>query len=156
MGLETDFHARLQTYQVVGFDTMVFIYQFEDHPTFAPLTQQLFEAVERGQVSAHISVLVAGEVLTGPKKAGNQEILLLYRHILSNYPNLVLDPVTMQVMECMSDLRARYNLKTPDAIHVATALLHGAQAFVTNDERLRQVEAEGLDILVLSDFSGMG
>jgi len=56
----------------------------------------------------------------------------------------------MRVMEKMSDLRVAYGLKTPDAIHVATALLHGAQAFVSNDAGLKRVKE--LDVLVLEDY----
>jgi predicted nucleic acid-binding protein len=156
VGLGASFRTVLLSHGVVSFDTMVVIYHFEDHPKYASLTQLLFEAVDRGDLLAQISVLVAGEVLTGPKKAGDQEMLLHYRHVFSSYPNLELLPATMQVMELASDLRARYNLKTPDAIHLGTALCHGARAFVTNDEQMRQVGAEGLEVLILSDFVKAG
>jgi len=49
-------------------------------------------------------------------------------------------------------LRVAYGLKTPYAIHVATALLNGAQAFVTNDAGLKRVNE--LDVLVLEDYIG--
>lgn len=153
MGRVASFAAALEPYHFIGFDTMVFIYHFEDHPVFADLTQILFRAIAEGKLSAHVSVLLAGEVLVGPKKVGDQESLLHYRHVFGNYPNLVVHPVTMEVMERVSDLRARQGLPTPDAIHLATALVHGAQAFVTNDKRLRRVAPDGLDILVLSDFT---
>ena len=149
MGVE-DFCRSLRGYQVLGFDTMIFIYHFEDHPLFAPLTEPLFEAVDRGDLSAEVSVLLAGEVLTGAKQAANNEILLRYRHIFSEFPNLTLHGADMRVMEKMSDLRVAYGLKTPDAIHIATALLNGAQAFVTNDAGLKRVNQ--LDVLVLEDY----
>jgi predicted nucleic acid-binding protein len=149
MGVE-DFCRTLRSYQVLGFDTMIFIYHFEDHPLFAPLTEPLFEAIDRGDLSAEVSVLLAGEVLTGAKKAVDNEMLLRYRHILGEFPNLTLHDADMRVMEKMSDLRAAHGLKTPDAIHVATALLNSAQAFVTNDTRLKRVNE--LDVLVLEDY----
>jgi predicted nucleic acid-binding protein len=149
MGVE-DFRRTLRSYQVLGFDTMIFIYHFEDHPLFAPLTDPLFEAIDRGDLLAEVSVLLAGEVLTGAKKAADNEMLLRYRHIFGEFPNLTLHGADMQVMEKMSDLRVAYGLKTPDAIHMATALLNGAQAFVTNDARLKQVNE--LDVLVLEDY----
>jgi predicted nucleic acid-binding protein len=149
MGVE-DFCRTLHSYQVLGLDTMIFVYHFEDHPAFAPLTEPLFEAIDRGEILAELSVLLAGEVLTGAEKAADNEMLLRYRHIFSEFPNLTLHDADMRVMEKMSDLRAAYGIKTPDAIHVATALLHGAQAFVTNDAELKRVNE--LDVLVLEDY----
>lgn len=37
-------------------------------------------------------------------------------------------------------LRARYGVRTADAIHLATALVAGASAFVTTDRRLARVK----------------
>ena len=151
MGLE-EFRASLVPYQIVGLDAMNFIYHFEGNPLFGPLTKVLFREILEGRLQAVISVLVAGEVLTGTKKAGDAELVLRYRHIFSAFPNLAVFAVDMSVVEKMSDLRAKYGLRTPDAIHIATALLNGAQAFVTNDAQLKQV-AE-LDVLVLQDYIG--
>jgi uncharacterized protein len=35
-----------------------------------------------------------------------------------------------------AELRARYNIKTPDALHLAAAQLHGCDQLWTNDDRL--------------------
>lgn len=35
-------------------------------------------------------------------------------------------------------LRARYGFRTPDAIHLAAAIVHDCDLFITNDYRLRQ------------------
>ena len=149
MGVD-EFRIALGTYKVIGLDAMSFIYHFEKKPHFGPITKALFAHIQAGKASAVISVLVAGEVLTGVKKARNQEMILRYRHIFGTLPHLVIRDANMRVMEKMSDLRAAYGLKTPDAIHVATALLNGAQAFVTNDVSLKRVNE--LDVLVLEDY----
>ena len=44
------------------------------------------------------------------------------------------EPVSVTVLERAVDLRAQYNLKTPDAIHIATGILAGATVFVTRDQ----------------------
>jgi predicted nucleic acid-binding protein len=149
MGVD-EFRTALNAYEVIGLDAMSFIYHFEKKPHFGPITKVLFAHIQAGKVSAVISVLLAGEVLTGVKKVGNREMILRYRHIFSEFPNLALHDADMRVMEKMSDLRVAYSLKIPDAIHLATALLHGAQAFVTNDAGLKRVNE--LDVLVLEDY----
>ena len=149
MGVDR-FRTALNAYKVIGLDAMSFIYHFEKKPHFGPITKALFAHIQAGKALAVISVLVAGEVLTGVKKAGDQEMILRYRHIFGTFPHLAVHDVDMRVMEKMSDLRAAYGLKTPDVIHMATALLNGAQAFVTNDAGLKRVNE--LDVLVLEDY----
>jgi predicted nucleic acid-binding protein len=69
--------------------------------------------------------------------------MLLFR----NFPHLSVIPVTDDIAERAAFLRARYNLRTPDAIQVATALISGSPAFLTNDKSLSSIE--GIDIVIL-------
>lgn len=49
-----------------------------------------------------------------------------------------------------AELRAKYRLRTPDAIQIATSIIGKAGAFITNDIDLKKVkEAE---VLILDDF----
>ncbi len=43
-------------------------------------------------------------------------------------------------------LRAQHGLRTPDAIHAATALAGQADGILTNDRALTCLEAEGLQV----------
>lgn len=58
-----------------------------------------------------------------------------------------IDPETARIA---ADLRIRYNLRTPDALQLATAIRTGCDAFLTNDAALKKVRE--LRILVLSDL----
>lgn len=49
---------------------------------------------------------------------------------------LIIVELTPSVVERATELRALYHLKTPDAIHCATALEVGASAFLTGDRSL--------------------
>lgn len=42
-------------------------------------------------------------------------------------------PVTLSLLRGAANLRANTNLKTPDAIHAATAINAGCTLFLTND-----------------------
>ena len=142
---------RLRQVDIVGLDTMVFIYAFERHPDYGSLAQAIFRALEDGLCRGSVSVLALGEVLTGVKKAQNSELLLRYRDIFQRFPGLTVADADAVVMERMSDLRARYGIPTPDAIHLGTALACGAGAFVTNDIRLQKVTE--IEVLVLAEFA---
>ena len=47
-------------------------------------------------------------------------------------------------------LRAYYGLKTPDALQLATALISASHAFLTNDERIPEIE--GIQVLILDRY----
>jgi len=49
-----------------------------------------------------------------------------------------------------AQIRADHNLRTPDAIHAATALAAGVTGFITNDPVFRRIES--LEVLVLDDL----
>lgn len=142
--------AQLRQAGVVGLDTSVFIYAFERHPDYGPLSRAVFRELESGRCQGSASALALGEVLVGAKKADNPELVLRYRDVFQRFPGLTMHYADAAVMEQMADLRVRYGLPTPDAIHIGTALVHGANAFVTNDSGLKRITAP--KVLVLSEF----
>ena len=56
-----------------------------------------------------------------------------YDRIFNQLENLSLVPVHREVLWQAAKLRAGQNLKTPDAIHLATALLTGCKALLSQD-----------------------
>jgi predicted nucleic acid-binding protein len=60
---------------------------------------------------------------------------------------LVLAEVSAAVVERATDLRARYNLKTPDALHYATAVEVGATVFLTGDRALARCSEVPVQVL---------
>jgi predicted nucleic acid-binding protein len=88
-------------------------------------------------------------VLVKPLKDRNAALVALFRSVLLGTAGLHCLPVSLRVLEVAADLRARHGLKTPDAIHAATALIAGSVQFVTNDMGFRRVP--GLPVIVLSE-----
>ena len=60
---------------------------------------------------------------------------------------LILAEVSSAVIERATELRARHNLKTPDAIHFATALESGATLFLTGDRTLSRCSEVPVELL---------
>jgi predicted nucleic acid-binding protein len=123
-------------------DTAPWIYVLESHPQFADRFVGLFEAAAKGHVLIALSTITLAEVLTGPFKAGQTALTKRYEKALLQYR--VVD-VSAPIAALAAQLRARYRLKLPDALQLATALDMGAVALVTHDRDFSQVS--GLDIL---------
>jgi predicted nucleic acid-binding protein len=142
----------LSRHKQVGADTMVFIYHLQDHPTYASLTQTIFEAWEEGRNSGVTSVVTMLEILVKSKREGNLDAAHDYQELLTTYPNLHILDVDLAVAVLAADLRAKYAIRTLDALQIATALHAGASGFITNDEQLKQVAEVGLEIVLLDDL----
>jgi len=126
--------------QIIGIDTMVFIYHLEDHQEFSNITEMLFDDIEKGKYHAATSFLTLLEILVKPKREGLTKVVTDYRDLLLTFPNLRFFPVDLPVSDLASTLRAKYSISTPDAIQIATAITERASVFITNDEQLKKVE----------------
>jgi predicted nucleic acid-binding protein len=144
--------AFLSRHKKVGLDTMVFIYHLEDHPRYGPLTQRIFEALEAGENRGVTSVIALLELLVRPKVEGREEVAREYLHLLTTYPNLAILAIDVGVAEIAAELRAKYGVRTPDALQLAAAVQAGATGFITNDRRLEAIKE--LEIGVLDDLLG--
>ncbi|MEZ4636810.1 MAG: PIN domain-containing protein [Caldilineaceae bacterium] len=134
----------------VAFDSAPIIYYIEDHPKYAGRVQTYIDALRDNSLRAYASVITLTEVLSRPKQLRLPVLEQRYTTLLQKSRNFLLQPVTVQVALQAADLRARYNLRTPDAIHVATALTAGCEALLTNDRQLKRIEE--ITVLVLDDL----
>ena len=70
-----------------------------------------------------------------PRKENNLALLTDYNYFLNEFINIYC-PINTEVLEVALEIRAKYNFKTPDSIHLATAIYCKCDSFVTNDKRL--------------------
>ena len=140
----------LKTHPVIGLDSSLFIYHLEDHPRYAPLTEIIFSALEKGANKGVSSWLTLMEILVKPKTEGLLQAARDYEYYLTTFPNLTFYEMDLEVAKKASDLRATERIKAPDAIQIATALLYGATAFITNDKIFERIK--GIDVLILDKF----
>jgi len=140
----------LKNHPVIALDTSLFIYHIEDHPRYAPLTEIIFSALEKGAINGVTSYLTLMEILVKPKADGLLQAARDYEYYLTTFPNITFYEMGLDVAKKASDLRATERMKTPDAIQLATALLFGATAFLTNDKIFERVR--GIDVLILDKF----
>jgi predicted nucleic acid-binding protein len=123
-------------------DTAPLIYLLQGHARLLPLFLGLFEADAAGDLRIAISTLTLAEVLTGPLRGGHDALALPYEKALTHYTVV---PVSSTIAALAARMRARYGLKLPDAIQLATALDLEAAALVTHDRDFAKVQ--GLSII---------
>ena len=139
---------------LVGLDTAPLIYYIEQFPAFYPTVQPFFQAVGHGAFSVVTSIVTLTEVLVQPYRYGDRRLAQEYRDILLGSPGVLTLPVSQDIAEETARIRATYNLRTPDALQIATALQAGASFFLTNDSDFRRVP--GISTLVINDLIASG
>lgn len=142
----------LDKHRLVALDTSIWIYHFEGSATYGRAADAVLEAVAQGRIGAVASELTLLELLVAPLKKGAQDAADEIELALVHFPHLHLAPVTREVLVQAAAMRARYGLRAPDAIMLATALESGATLAITNDDAWRKVKE--VDVLLLSDIKG--
>jgi uncharacterized protein len=116
---------------LIYLDSCLVIYLAERHQRFG---ERVAKAIaQAAQTPFAISPLVKCECLVGPIKRGDPVLQRAYFELFDLFvPLLMPDPVYLQAAE----LRARFGLRTPDALHLSCAQHHRCDALWTNDDRL--------------------
>jgi len=136
--------------KIIGLDTMVFIYHFEENQLYSPLTFSIFESLEKGSFNGITSTLTLLEILVKPKKENNLLLTERYKLLFETFPNLQVKTLNENIADIASTLRANYNIDTPDAVQIATSLEAKADIFITNDETLKKISE--IKVLLLSEM----
>ena len=137
----------LPTSGLVYADAQIAIYTADVNPTYAPVLIPLWQEMTKGTFQVVSSELTIVETLVLPLRL-NDALMLNQREGIWRQKNTTLLPITQDILREAARLRALISgLKTPDALHAATAILHGCALFVTNDNGFRRVP--NLPLIVL-------
>jgi predicted nucleic acid-binding protein len=141
-----------QRHQRILIDTSVWIYHFKQNSTFGGAAGYVIEQLESGKFRGIASELTLLELIVKPLQLGRQDAADDYETLLSYFPNLELEPISRAILLDAAALRARYRLRTPDAIQLATAFKSDATLAITNDEAWKHIS--GIETLLLTDLLG--
>jgi len=92
------------------------------------------------------------ELTVYPWRRVQPQIARRYEALLINFPNLMMADVTRETARQAAKLRAEFNIRPADVLHVAAALVNGATAFVSNDKQLKRL-APIIAPVILEDFA---
>ena len=119
-------------------DANIFIRLLEgDAASRGPIVARIqpFQKILPVFVSSRLSLL---ECRVKPLRQSNQTLLAQYNSLFAS-SEVQLIEIDVQVIDKATELRAIHYLKTPDAIHLASAIIAGATSFMTGDKDLAKV-----------------
>ena len=135
--------------QPVYLDTNIVIYAVEGLPTYIDQIRALMTAVNACEIIGVTSELTLAETLVKPFKDQQPALQQAYKIFLTPTPALEVAPISRAILEDACQLRATTKLKLPDAIHMATALRHQCDSFLTNDDVFKSLNLT--QVRMLSD-----
>lgn len=112
-------------------DTAPLIYLVEHVPQYGDLVAQRLSSTD----ALVVSDLSRLECRVKPMRDGNTALLDEFDRFFNESVSEVL-ALSREVIDRATEIRSLYGFKTPDAIHLAAAILSNCELFLTNDRRL--------------------
>ena len=122
--------GRLVLLILIYVDTAPLIYLVEHVPQYGDLVAQRLSSTDALLVS-DLSRLECVK----PMRDGNTALLDEFDRFFNESVSEVL-ALSREVIDRATEIRSLYGFKTPDAIHLAAAILSNCELFLTNDRRL--------------------
>lgn len=135
--------------QALSLDSNIFIAAFDKQNQFHIACKELLSQIKQVSPRVFISVLVFEEFLVQIYRDGLDKNLTFYEDFLTGGGLFTALDFNRSIARRAAQIRAKYpNIKTPDAIHLASALESGAKIFITTDKKLpSKIEKLKIEIL---------
>jgi predicted nucleic acid-binding protein len=115
-------------------DAAPIIYLIEQSQPFATAIRSKLAALGVVPITSELARL---ECRVKPMRDGSQALLQDFDDYFANSIAEIF-PLTRDVIDLATEIRAQYNFKTPDSIHLAAAVISNCDVFMTNDQRLNR------------------
>ena len=132
----------------IYWDSCIFIYRVQQVKPWCVTIDQHLRSIP-APARLVITDLTRLECRVLPIRTGDDDLLERFDTTFA-LPSCEQWPCDHTIFNLAIDLRARHNLKTPDALHLAAALVARCDQFWTNDTRLNQA-ADGRIAIVTFD-----
>ena len=134
----------------VYIDTSPFIYFVEGHSDFSEVIKPLFNLIDQEIFTACTSQFTLTELFIKPYREGFDELIRDYQWLLLESEKITLFSLNQETFLNAAQIGGTQGLRTPDAIHIASALENQCEFFITNDKRIRDYKS--VRVIQISDF----
>jgi uncharacterized protein len=133
----------------VYLDACIVIYLIQGPQELSTAILQAMRPEEGEPAAVFASDLTRLECRVRPLREGDDELLHQFDDFFAS-KDLTRIPITTEVFDLATELRSLHGTKTPDALHLAAAILGGCQEFWTNDHRLSAAARNRIELKVFS------
>ena len=131
---------------MVFLDASIVIYSVEQPLVWGPKASARLGALRAAGEQLATTELVRMECLVGPIKTGDAAVLADFTAFFAA-PSVVVLPITTAVALRAATIRATYRFQPMDSLHLAAAVEHGCNLFLTNDARLSSLPDIPVEVL---------
>ena len=124
-------------------DSAPVIYLIENVPSYASAVEARLIVPGTMQICSDLTRL---ECRVKPIRDGQDAYLAAFDRYFADVISEIV-PLSKQVIDQATILRAHYNFKTPDAIHLAAAIVSKCDLFLTNDRRLSNCTEIAVEVI---------
>lgn len=122
------------------------IYQIEFPPVFGPRAAARMNSLKAAGDRVAVGDLSRMECRVQPLNAADRPLLARFDAYFAR-PDIIVLPLSAAVCERAASIRARHRSRTPDALHLAAAIIGGCDLFLTNDAHLAACTDIGVEVL---------
>jgi predicted nucleic acid-binding protein len=124
-------------------DTAPVIYTVENVPIYAKAVDNRLSDPEIERV---VSDLTRMECRIRPLRDGNMDLLKDFDDFFNEIVSEIIS-LSREVIDYATEIRAHYEFKTPDSIHLAAACVAKCNIFFTNDHRLDRFDKISVEVI---------
>ena len=124
-------------------DSVTIIYPVEEVEPHASALESRLVVPGTVQVCSELARL---ECRVKPIRDGEHVVLDAFDRYFSGVVTEIV-PLSRPVIDQATLLRAHYGIRTPDAIHLAAAIVSGCDLFLTNDRRLCRCREIAIEVI---------
>ena len=115
-------------------------------------SKQVLDWIDEGKINGIVSTIVIAEICSGYEDAGNSSEKDEFLGHLLGSSNYKIADVTVPIAMDAGSLRSKGKKKLPDALIIASALHHGAEFLISNDDTIGNPSPDHVKALSASEF----
>jgi uncharacterized protein len=136
----------------IYWDTMLFVYWFEDNPQYAARVEEIYRKMRQRKDKLLTSAFTVGEILAGSYRRGQADEGRNIRQLFESF-EVELIPFAAETAERYGQIRGSSRVSPADAIHLASAAHAGVDLFLTDDRELRSLVIPGIHFIAGLDVN---